>query len=282
MTYREMLAFGRQYLEENEIADADTDARLLLLYVTGMSGAVYLMRMNARMPADEAEKYRQCLRRRAAHCPLQYITHTQGFMGLDFYVDEQVMVPRQDTEILAETALKYLRPGMAVLDMCTGSGCLLISLAASLKIGLGLGADLSEQALSVARINARLNRTEDLVFVQSDLFENVRAASGGRRFDVIVSNPPYIPTAEIPALMPEVREYEPRMALDGHEDGLYFYRKIAAQAANYLNSDGRILFEVGWNQAASVRGILADAGFRDIGTERDLAGFERVVFAVRG
>lgn len=279
MTRKELLDYGGRFLEEKEIVGAGVDAWLLFQHVTGLSRVAYLMAPDTVVDLTEEEKYKACLEKRGSHYPLQYITHTQAFMGLDFYVDENVLVPRQDTEVLVETVLSYLNADMDVLDLCTGSGCILISLAANVPLGCGVGADLSEGALNVARTNARLNNVSSLAFVHSDLYEGVIQAYGDKKFDVIVSNPPYIASEEILTLMPEVKDYEPMMALDGHKDGLYFYRKIVAEAKAHLKENGMIFFEIGWDQADAVSALLADAGFNQIKVKKDLAGLDRVVYA---
>lgn len=279
MTRRELLTYGKSCLEAHHVLEANIDSWLLFQYVTELNRATYLMDSEAEAGFDEEVKYKQCIKIRAQHYPLQYITHSQEFMGLDFYVDEHVLVPRQDTEVLVETALGYLKDGMDILDMCTGSGCILISLAANKDLGSGVGVDLSEDALHVAQMNAMLNHTETLEFIQGDLYEGIERVYDMRKFDMIVSNPPYIPSAEILSLMPEVKDYEPKMALDGDVDGLYFYRKIIAKAEKHLKDNGMLFFEIGWNQAKDVSRLLLNAGFCDIQVKKDLAGLDRVVFA---
>ena len=226
MTLKSLLAEGREVLTAAQIADADIDAWLLLQYVTGINRMMYLMEPDKSVSNEDTLAYHEVIARRATHYPLQYITHTQEFMGLDFYVDERVLIPRQDTEVLVEMALEFLKDGMTVLDMCTGSGCILISLAANRRLASGLGVDLSEGALEVAQKNARANGLDQLEWIQSSLFEafeNDLDKSDKLQVDMIVSNPPYIESEVIPTLMPEVRAHEPMMALDGFEDGLYFY-----------------------------------------------------------
>ncbi|MCI6018612.1 MAG: peptide chain release factor N(5)-glutamine methyltransferase [Clostridiales bacterium] len=280
MNRRQLIDYGRQTLEAHDIINSHNDAWLLFAYVTGINRVSYLMSPAEAVPPEQEEKYKRCIEKRAAHYPLQYITHTQAFMGLDFYVDENVLVPRQDTEVLVETVLEYLKSDMDVLDMCTGSGCILISLAANVAVGCGVGADLSLGALKVAKTNAALNHTDNLTFVRSDLYEGVDLTFGMKKFDVIVSNPPYIASKEVLALMPEVRDHEPVMALDGHDDGLYFYRKIISGAKAHLKENGMIFFEIGWDQADSVSELLAAADFSQIRVKKDLAGLNRVVYAV--
>lgn len=281
MTLKSLLAEGREILTAAQIADADIDAWLLLQYVTGINRMMYLMEPDKSVSNEDTLAYHEVIARRVTHYPLQYITHTQEFMGLDFYVDECVLIPRQDTEVLVEMALEFLKDGMTVLDMCTGSGCILISLAANRRLASGLGVDLSEGALEVAQKNARANGLDQLQWIQSSLFEafeNDLDKSDKLQVDMIVSNPPYIESEVIPTLMPEVRAHEPMMALDGFEDGLYFYREITANAPAYLKNKGYLLFEIGYNQGEAVADLMRMTGFVNIRIKKDLAGLDRVVY----
>lgn len=273
MTYKELLDEGVRRLSDAQILEASTDAWRLMQFVFKISRLDYLM--NPQKNAADALKaqYEACILKRSTHYPLQYITNEQNFMGLDFYVDERVLIPRQDTEVLVEEVLEYLKSGMSVLDMCTGSGCIITSLAANKKLSCAVGADLSDGALTVASGNAAANGQKEIMFVKSDLFENIDGC-----FDIIVSNPPYIPSGDIDGLMHEVGAHEPRMALDGSGDGLLFYRKITETAPSYLNEGGMLFFEIGWNQAADICILLEKAGFAGITVKQDLAGLDRVVY----
>ena len=273
MTLSGLLREGRGALQAAGIPEWDLDAWYLLEYAAHCTRNEYFLRPEKEVLPQEKQLYRTLIRKRSAHIPLQYLTGSQEFMGLSFFVDENVLIPRQDTEILVEEALRALGSGMRVLDVCTGSGCILLSLL-KLCAGLeGTGTDLSEKALQVAGENARRLGVE-ASFVQGDLFEPV---SG--KYDCIVSNPPYIASREVDALMEEVRDHEPRMALDGGEDGLYFYRKIAAQSPKYLNDRGRIFLEIGFDQGEAVAGLLAPA-FDEVRIVQDLAGLDRVVCGI--
>ena len=271
MTYKELLDEGVRRLSDAQILEASTDAWRLMQFVFKISRLDYLM--NPQKNADDALKtqYEACILKRSTHYPLQYITNEQNFMGLDFYVDERVLIPRQDTEVLVEEVLAYLKPGMSVLDMCTGSGCIIISILHNVEGVKGYAVDISKQAVNVAKENAKLNEVP-VLFERSDLFEMVT-----EKFDVIVSNPPYIPTDVIPQLMPEVQVFEPIEALDGKEDGLYFYRKIVEQSKDYLNSGGSLMFEIGYDQGKDVSKMMTDAGFSNVCVKKDLAGNDRVV-----
>ena len=273
MTLSGLLREGREALQAAGIPEWDLDAWYLLEYAAHCTRNEYFLRLEKEVLPQEKQLYRTLMRKRGAHIPLQYLTGSQEFMGLSFFVDENVLIPRQDTEILVEEALRALGSGMRVLDVCTGSGCILLSLL-KLCAGLeGTGTDLSEKALQVAGENARRLGVE-ASFVQGDLFEPV---SG--KYDCIVSNPPYIASREVDALMEEVRDHEPRMALDGGEDGLYFYRKIAVQSPKYLNDRGRIFLEIGFDQGEAVAGLLAPA-FDEVRIVQDLAGLDRVVCGI--
>ena len=273
MTLREAWKFGKDRLTEAQVPDADLDAWYLLEWCTGVNRSHYLAWPEEAISPEQEEQYRQTLNQRERRIPLQQITGEQEFMGLSFYVNEHVLIPRQDTEVLVEETAKFLKDGMSFLDLCTGSGCILLSLL-HLRAGAeGTGADLSPEALKVAAQNReRLGVKAELI--ESDLFDKIESA-----FDVIVSNPPYIKRAEIETLMDEVRLHEPYMALDGHEDGLYFYRKIAEEAPKYLRAGGGLFLEIGCDQGACVAELLRQQGFADVKVVKDLAGLDRVVEA---
>lgn len=275
MIYRE----GKEQLELSGVPDADLDAWYLLEFVTGISKARYYGNPEAGMEEEEVLRYRDVIRQRAKRIPLQHITGEQEFMGFSFRVNEHVLIPRQDTETLVEEALGVLKPKMEILDLCTGSGCILLSL---LKLGekqgiaglKGTGADISREALKVAEENGRRLGIpgDQLAWVRGDLFEKLEGP-----FDLLVSNPPYIPSGELSGLQEEVRLHDPALALDGHEDGLYFYRRIAAEAGKYLRDGAFLMLEIGWDQGEAVRGLLEAAGYREVEVKKDLSGNDRVV-----
>lgn len=330
MTLKDAYIQGKKELKKAGLQEADLDAWYLLEYVTGISRAAYYADPRKELTSAWQEKYRTCLEKRKKRIPLQHITGVQEFMGLSFSVNEHVLIPRQDTEILVEEALKFIGQGtlpceggkMRVLDLCTGSGCILLSVlhhagggAAAGRVGRcgaapgsvercgtvpgsaapgsvggcgtapgspaesgmgdiiieGTGADISGDALDVAVENAeKLGIGAE--FIQGDLFENI---SG--RFAMILSNPPYIKTKEIDSLQEEVRLHDPRAALDGKEDGLYFYRRIVSESRDYLLPQGRLVFEIGYDQAEDVKNMMSAAGYADITVKKDLAGLDRVV-----
>ena len=277
LTYYEVYREGAARLGEADIEEAELDARLLLEFVCGTDRNTLLVHGERDVSEEEYGRYCGLIERRAVHVPLQHLTGEQDFMGLTFLVNKDVLVPRQDTEVLVEEAMQHLHDGMRILDLCTGSGCILLSLLHYSNDCEGVGVDLSARALSVAGKNYEIQRTQrpDMKarFLEGNLFEGLED-----RFDMIVSNPPYIKTDVIDTLMPEVREYEPVMALDGGTDGLAFYRRIAGDAGAYLNGGGMLFFEIGCEQAADVCKIMEAAGFREVEVVKDFAGLDRVVY----
>lgn len=271
MNYTEAFLMGMQKLKEAQIGEAQLDARLLLEEVCGTDHNTLLCHGDREVSEAEEEQYRKALEQRAVHVPLQHLLGYQDFMGLRFQVNEYVLIPRQDTEILVEEAMRYLHDGMRILDLCTGSGCILLSLLHYSNDCEGVGVDISQEALQVAAQNAELLGIK-ADFLKSDLYEKVTG-----KFDLLVSNPPYIERKVIPTLMEEVREYDPYIALDGGEDGLDFYRRIIGGAQDYLKRGGQILMEIGSGQAQAVSELLREAGFKEIDVCRDFAGLDRVV-----
>ena len=278
MEYQALYKRGKESLEAAEIGEAVLDARLLLEFVCGTDRNTLLVHPDREVSEEEIRQYKKLIGERAKHIPLQHLTGVQEFMGLKFGVNEHVLIPRQDTEILVEEVMREPFDGEQILDLCTGSGCILLSLLHYSKGCHGVGVDISPEALQVAKGNAkRLGISDEQVeFQEGDLFAPLEK---GRKFDLLVSNPPYIQSSVIPTLMPEVREHEPMLALDGMEDGLFFYRKITEQASQWLRTGARIYFEIGYDQAADVEQLLREAGFAEIRTVQDYAGLDRVVCA---
>lgn len=279
-TYRELYEEGRRILEQAGLPDAALDARFLLEEVCGTNLQTLLVFPEKKVTEEEANQYRAFVQRRKDREPTAMILGEWDFMGLTFRLNKSTLIPEQDTEVLVETALEELKrrgPGEAplrILDLCTGSGCILLSLLHELRNADGLGTDLSEEALEAARENAvRLGLQERGTFRQGDLWEPV----GDERFDLIVSNPPYVPTDVIPTLEPEVRCGEPYAALDGGEDGLVFYRRILKEAAGHLKPSGIIIVESGFDEAAQISALMQDQKLRGIRTVKDYGGLDRVV-----
>lgn len=278
MNLREAREIGEGALKEAGIGDASADARLMLEWVTGISMTEYALNPFRKLTEEQEAVYLDLIGKRKMRIPLQHLTGEQEFMGFSFQVNPGVLIPRQETELLAEAALKLLKPGMRVLDLCTGSGCIIISLE---QIGRRqekadrtnrfTGSDISPAAIRTAAANAGRHGAQ-VSFLESDLFDRIQD-----RYDMIISNPPYIRTAVIAELEEEVRCHDPVLALDGREDGLYFYRRIIREAEGYLNPGGRLLFEIGYDQKEEVTKLLEQNGYREIRVQKDLAGLDRVV-----
>lgn len=277
LTLQDIYRKGSRILEEALVPEASLDAWLLLSYVAGITKASYYGDPDREISEREAERYFAFIAERAKRVPLQHITGEQEFMGYTFQVNEHVLIPRQDTEILVEEAIKELRPGARALDLCTGSGCILLSLLKTAKERLhikgirGVGTDISEEALAVAKENAKSLGVQ-AQFVKGDLF-----AKTEERFDLIVSNPPYIPTEAIEGLQEEVRLFDPRIALDGGADGLHFYREIVRQSIDHIEDAGTLMFEIGCEQGEVVASLMESAGYSRVRVKKDLSGLDRVV-----
>ena len=276
MTHRQILSEATKKLEKVGIDEASTDAWVLFEYSFQMNRTQYFMHSNEQVNELKAEEYRKLIECRANHEPLQYITGRAYFMGLEFMVNPSVLIPRYDTEILVEETLKHISDGYSILDVCTGSGCIAISLGALGKKCTITGIDISKDALKVAETNKLLNKSDNaldnVTFLESDMFSNVTG-----QYDIIVSNPPYIKSAEVDVLMPEVVGHEPRLALDGMEDGLHFYKILAEESRNFLKDNGLLIMEIGYDQAEDVSRLLENNNYTDITLIRDLAGHNRVI-----
>lgn len=293
-TCREVYEEGAALLSELE--DGRLDARLLLEHFCGIPAHRLLADPDLEVEVQARECYLEGIRRRAGREPVAYIIGEQSFMGLPFVVSEDVLIPEQDTENMVEEALRHLEDGSRILDLCTGSGCILLSLLQYSNGCVGVGTDISGRALEIAEKNAQaLGLAERSVWLQGDLFEALDSLPDSSlspfssplffrkpvRFDMIISNPPYIRTDVIETLAPEVRCAEPRLALDGGADGLDFYRRIIRQAPAHLVIGGRLMLEIGYDQAQAVSGLLEDAGYYDIEIIKDYGGNDRIATAVR-
>lgn len=298
MTLEEAYNKGKSILADSGIEDAAQDALWMLLEVCGIDKAYYLAHgndeVNITCQDGRESRYFAMVSKRSEHIPLQHILGYTEFMGLRFEVNGDVLIPRQDTETLVEEALQHVHDGMRILDLCTGSGCILISLLNYSNDCTGVGSDISDKALAVARRNAEnilSGRTADgataaadcdaadgirYEFVRSDLFENIEG-----RFDIIVSNPPYIRTDVIDTLAPEVKDHDPMIALDGGEDGITFYERIVDKLDDHLLPGGCVLFEIGYDQGEAVSALLKDKGYLDVMVIKDYSGNDRVVMGVR-
>lgn len=272
---REIYTEGKNRLQKAGVQSYEFDARQLLFFAFSIDANQYLLDQSMPLSREEEKKvnsYFEAIQKRSEKIPLQYITGEQNFCGLDFYVNENVLIPRLDTEVLVEKILECEEPGQSVMDMCTGSGCIAITLQ---KLGgfQVMAVDISEEALTLARKNAQRNQAQ-VTFFQSNMFDQLSNTS---KVDVIVSNPPYIESKVVDELDDEVKKYEPRLALDGMEDGLHFYRILAREGKRFLNEGGRLYAEIGFDQAEAVKEIFGAQGFLDIQVYKDLAGLDRVV-----
>ena len=281
LTYRELLTEGSSALSLalEEEREAQLDARLLLEHVCGTSLQTLLLDGERPVTESEAVLYRDLLRRRCSREPLAYILGKWDFMGLEFGVSSDVLIPEQDTENLVEEVMREVCDGDRILDLCTGSGCILLSLLNYSNGSTGVGTDLSEGAIAVAKENAlKLGLSERCDWKAGDLFE---AVDPGEKFDIIVSNPPYIRSETIGELAPEVRIHEPRMALDGGDDGLHFYKRIIPEAADYLRTGGMLFLEIGYDQAEQVGALMKEAGYYEVRTIKDYGGNDRIVCGIK-
>lgn len=272
-TYAKLLEEGKKTLETAGILEAELDAWYLLSDTISIDRTKFLVDRNdpKELDHDLLEQYRSRLKKRAMRIPLQHILGIQEFMGIEFLVNGKVLIPRQDTEVLVEEVLK--EKGGTVLDLCTGSGCIAVSLAKLGHFQQVDAADISVDALDIAKENAKRAGVQ-VRFYQGNLFETIT-----QKYDIIVSNPPYIPKEVIETLEPEVKKYEPYQALYGPNHGLYFYETISKFAVDFLNSDGKIFYEIGYDQAEAVCAILERNKYKEIEVIADLSGKNRVVKA---
>lgn len=276
-TTLKVLTWTSGYLAEKGVENARREAEWLLCEATGLDRVGLYLNFDKPMSDEELAAYRALVARRAKREPLQHILGTQEFDGLLFEVSPAVLIPRHDTETLLEQALQQVPHARSILDIGTGSGCIAIALAKRLPEAAVTAVDLSPEALDVARHNAEQHAVQ-VEFLQGSFFDPL----ADRRFELIISNPPYITSDDLTTLQPEVRDHEPRLALDGGPDGLAAYRAIIRQAAAHLEPNGWLLFEVGAGQSADVAALLAQAGFGAIITASDPGGIERVVGGCHG
>ena len=288
---KELIKIGENQLREAGVMDSARDAKDLYCFIDKLDAVGLMMHWQDILADNTCEAYFELIERRAGGEPMQYITGVQEFMGLTFNVNPSVLIPRQDTETMVEDALELMSKGTLrgevfvekpnfkdVLDLCTGSGAIGVSLA---KLGNDLKvtcSDLSKDALTTAKGNALANGLKSIKFEQGDLFAPFRGKLGRKKFDFIISNPPYIESEVIPTLQTEVKDHEPMMALDGGEDGLDFYRQIAIEAPSHLKKGGVLMMEIGYNQGEAVCNLLEKtARFEKVVCLKDLAQKDRIV-----
>ncbi len=274
MIVSELIKEAKDYLLKRDIDDAGRDVYILAEDLLNMDRRDILLNPNKHIEDELTKKFIESVKLRGNHIPIQHITGHQEFMGIDFEVNENVLIPRFDTEILVEQALSFLsdrNDNVDVLDMCTGSGCIAITVDKMCSNATVDACDISPKALAVAKKNNEKNHC-DVNFIESDLFENIT-----KKYDLFLSNPPYIETEEIKKLDAEVKLHDPMLALDGHEDGLFFYKKIIGKLPMHLKDGAKAIFEIGYNQSAAVESLLKDNDFINVITVKDLAGLDRVV-----
>lgn len=277
ISWAQLLEEAKNTLIKANVPDTDIDAWLLMEHCFSITKSFFFLnRRQFAQPREKIDQYRTFIMQRAARIPLQYLTKTQGFMGLEFSVTPAVLIPRQDTETLVETVLSYTKdkPGAKLIDVCTGSGCIAVSLAHYGNFAQVAASDISSAALAVAKKNAADNHAP-VQFFESDLLEQIPG-----RFDIIVSNPPYIEDEVIAGLEPEVKDHEPMLALSGGSDGLLFYRRLTETAKDHLNPGGALFVEIGYNQWETVAALFRENGFSNPTLVHDLAGLDRVVWGV--
>ena len=277
MIIDEALFMGIRELNNYNIEDSNLKAKLLISNVLNVKKEYILIHGNEKIPLDKLNEYFKKIERLAKGEPIQYILQSQEFFGINFYVDENVLIPQPDTETLVIEAIKTIRREnreLKVLDLCTGSGAIGICLARENNVEV-TASDISSKALEVAKKNCTMNNV-DVKLIESDLFENIK-----EKYDIIVSNPPYIESSVIDTLSSEVRN-EPRIALDGGEDGLDYYRRIAEDSKDHLFTNGYLIVEIGYNQKDSVEKIFKESGYKNICTVKDLGKNYRVIIANKG
>lgn len=273
---KNVIQAGEDWLRNHKIDNSAYDSFALMSDLLNIDRSYYFLHGNDEISDAIYKAYWNRIKKRANHIPLQHIIGYTEFWKYRFLVNEHVLIPRQDTEILVEEAVKKISPESMVLDMCTGSGCILISLALETHFHKGIGVDISKEALETANRNKETLQADNVDFLESNLFDKLQGTFEGS-FDLIVSNPPYIRTKVIEELDEEVRSHDPVLALDGHEDGLYFYEAITKQSTAFIKPGGWLLYEIGYDQAEAVRNIMVACGFGSLQTVKDLAGLDRVV-----
>lgn len=273
MVLEEALKYGEEALEKAGTPNAKVDAFWIFEHVFEVNKTDYLLGRSEQADGEKFSTYQKLIERRAQHEPCQYILGKCNFCGIDLLVNENVLIPRQDTEVLVEEVLNIMPKGAKVLDMCTGSGAIAIALKTLRSDCQVTGSDISERALEVAKENVK-SCGVDVKLIHGDLFENIDQEE---EFDLIVSNPPYVTNSEYEELMPEVKEHEPRLALTAGDDGLDIYKRLINEAPKYLRKDGIIAMEIGCTQGEAVAEILKSNGFGKTKVVKDLAGLDRVL-----
>lgn len=274
MTINEILKYSINTLRKNNIDEPILKSKILVAHILGKEKEYLIINGEKKLDISDIEKVKKGISRLAKGCPIQYITNMQEFMGLEFWVNENVLIPQPDTEILAEEVINLGRQikNVKILDLCTGSGAIAISIAKNINVKKIIASDISKEALKVAKLNCKRYNLENVELKFSNLFENIH-----EKFNIIVSNPPYIKTDVIKSLSKEVQN-EPYIALNGGQDGLEFYRKIINKAYEYLEEDGYLCLEIGYDQKDEVMGLIENSNkYKAINSKKDLTGNDRMI-----
>ena len=277
MKIKELFEDGKKYLKENKIDDYNLISKILIEHVCSIEKNKLVLHEDDDVSAEQINSYKNLLNKVCDGIPLQYLTNNQEFMGLNFYVDENVLIPQPDTEILVEEVIEtYKNKICKILDLCTGSGAIAISVAKYVDNSMVIASDISEKAIQISKLNAEKNIVhKKMQFKVSDLFNDIAE----NEFDAIVSNPPYIETDTIKSLSKQVQN-EPYIALDGGDDGLKFYKEIVENAWKYIKDGGKLFLEIGYNQKDAVEELLTNNGkYEKLYSKKDLGGNDRIVVA---
>lgn len=277
MKIKQLLQIAVNNLKDNKIEEPILKARLLLAYILDANKEYIVIHDDDEVEVSKQKEYENGIQKLINYIPLQHITHRQEFMKLNFYVNENVLIPRPDTEILVEEVINFcnknVKKAYKILDLCAGSGAIGIAIATYVSNSQVTCVDISKEALEIAKKNAKLNNSSNIEFIKSDMFENVVG-----KYDIIVSNPPYIKKQVISTLNKEVQK-EPIIALDGGKDGLHFYRVIADKSYNYINNSGMLFLEIGYDQKEEVISLLENKGYKNVYSKKDLNGNNRIIVA---
>lgn len=286
MVISELLKKGVALIEGKEYSNPILESILVLSTLLDRDKTYIYTHLDKEVSKDIEDKFMEIMNKRKTGYPLQYLLNEREFMGLDFYIEEGVLIPRPETELMVEYIIDYIDKNYGnkkvnVLDIGVGSGAISLSIAHHLSNSRVYGVDIGYISIKVANINKKRFQLDNVDFYQGDLFQALESAGLDEKFHLIVSNPPYIKSKDIENLQREVKDFEPMLALDGGEDGLKFYRKITRQSKNYLKSKGILIYEIGYDQGFDVRDILIEEGFIDVSILKDLQGHSRVVFGFK-
>lgn len=282
MVINKLIKLGLELVQDREYINPILEARLILSKLLDVDKTYIYTNGEKEVSKEIQLKFIEIMKRRSHGYPIQYLLGEKEFMGLDFYVEEGVLIPRPDTEILVEYLIDYINTNhkdkeISVLDIGIGSGAISLSIAKFCPNAFVYGVDIGDIPIKVAGINKNRFNLSNVEFLQGDMFEPIKDIAKDIKFNIIVSNPPYIPKSDIDKLQIEVRDFEPRLALDGGIDGLDFYKRISQEAKDYLYKDGLLIYEIGYNQANMVEEILLKSNFKDIKILKDYQGFDRVI-----